>query len=273
MSPKSLTEPTPKVAPELGGVERSVFETELTEDRQQRPTSAVSSTGATRLTAASRPRQRGTGACTDPGRVRLANLLAPSADRVAQTVVKMVFEPGVESVFHRDSYGYRPGRSALDAVAVTRKRCWVFDWVVDLDIKAFFDSLDHALVERAVAHHTDVPWVRLYISRWLRAPVQMPDGALEPRTRGTPQGGVISPLWPTSFCTTRSTSGCGAPSRSAHSSATRMTGSFTVGVRRRPRRSWMPSGVGSRSAIWSCTPPRLDRVLPGRRPAREARPR
>ena len=115
-------------------------------------------------------------------------------DRVAQTVVKMVLEPEVEPVFHPDSYGYRPGKSALDAVGVTRQRCWEFDWVVDLDIKAFFDSLDHALVERAVAHHTDVPWVRLYISRWLRAPVQRPDGTLEPRTKGTPQGGVISPL-------------------------------------------------------------------------------
>lgn len=116
------------------------------------------------------------------------------ADRVAQTVVKMVFEPSVEPVFHPDSYGYRPGKSALDAVEMTRKRCWEYDWVVDLDIKSFFDSLDHDLVERAVAHHTDVPWVRLYISRWLRAPVQMPDGTLAPRTRGTPQGGVISPL-------------------------------------------------------------------------------
>lgn len=116
------------------------------------------------------------------------------ADRVAQTVVKMVLEPEVEPVFHPDSYGYRPGKSALDAVGVTRQRCWEFDWVVDLDIKAFFDSLDHALVERAVAHHTDVPWVRLYVSRWLRAPVQSPDGTLEPRTKGTPQGGVISPL-------------------------------------------------------------------------------
>lgn len=115
-------------------------------------------------------------------------------DRVAQTVVKMVLEPLVEPVFHADSYGYRPGRSALDAVAMTRKRCWKFDWVVDLDIKAFFDSLDHDFVERAVAHHTDVPWVRLYISRWLRAPVQRPDGTLEPRAKGTPQGGVISPL-------------------------------------------------------------------------------
>jgi group II intron reverse transcriptase/maturase len=116
------------------------------------------------------------------------------ADRVAQTVAKMVLEPCVEPIFHPDSYGYRPGKSALDAVGVTRKRCWKLDWVIDLDIKAFFDSLDHTLVERAVARHTDVPWVRLYISRWLRAPVQMPDGTLEPRTRGTPQGGVISPL-------------------------------------------------------------------------------
>ena len=116
------------------------------------------------------------------------------ADRVAQTVVTRVLEPLVEPSFHPDSYGYRPGRSALDAVEVARRRCWETDWVIDLDIKAFFDSLDHALVERAVAHHTDLPWVRLYIARWLRAPVQRPDGTLEPRTKGTPQGGVASPL-------------------------------------------------------------------------------
>jgi group II intron reverse transcriptase/maturase len=116
------------------------------------------------------------------------------ADRVAQTVVKMVLEPMVEPVFHADSYGYRPGRSALDAVGVARKRCWRADWVIDLDIKDFFDSLDHDLVERAVAHHTELRWVRLYIARWLRAPLQRPDGTLEPRTKGTPQGGVISPL-------------------------------------------------------------------------------
>ncbi len=116
------------------------------------------------------------------------------ADRVAQTVVKMVLEPMVEPMFHRDSYGYRPGRSALDAVGMARKRCWEADWVIDLDIKAFFDSLDHDLVERAVAHHTDMPWVRLYVGRWLRAAVQRMDGALEPRIKGTPQGGVISPL-------------------------------------------------------------------------------
>jgi group II intron reverse transcriptase/maturase len=115
-------------------------------------------------------------------------------DRVAQTVVKMVLEPQVEPVFHPDSYGYRPGRSALQAVEVARKRCWETDWVIDLDIKAFFDNLDHELVERAVAHHTDLPWVQLYVARWLRAPLQRPDGTLEPRTKGTPQGGVVSPL-------------------------------------------------------------------------------
>ena len=116
------------------------------------------------------------------------------ADRVAQTVVKMVLEPLVEPKFHHDSYGYRPGKSALEAVGVARQRCWHTDWVIDLDIKAFFDSIPHDLVERAVAHHTDIPWVRLYIARWLRAPVQKADGTLEQRTRGTPQGGVASPL-------------------------------------------------------------------------------
>jgi len=114
---------------------------------------------------------------------------------VAQTVVKRVFEPLVEPVFHPDSYGgYRPGRSALDAVGVARKRCWASDWVIDLDIKAFFDSIPHDLVERAVAHHTDLPRVRLYVARWLRAPVRRPDGTLVERTKGTPQGGVVSPL-------------------------------------------------------------------------------
>jgi group II intron reverse transcriptase/maturase len=116
------------------------------------------------------------------------------ADRVAQTVVKMVFEPVVDPHFHPDSYGYRPGKSAIDAVGKARQRCWATDWVIDLDIKAFFDSIPHELVERAVAHHTDLPWVRLYIARWLRAPVQRPAGTLEARTTGTPQGGVVSPV-------------------------------------------------------------------------------
>lgn len=106
----------------------------------------------------------------------------------------MVLEPLVEPSFHPDSFAYRPGRSALDAVETARRRCWAAGWVIDLDIKAFFDSLDHDLVERAVAHHTDIPWVRLYVARWLRAPAQRADGTVEPRTKGTPQGGVLSPL-------------------------------------------------------------------------------
>lgn len=116
------------------------------------------------------------------------------ADRVAQTVVLLVLEPEVDPHFHPDSYGYRPGKSALDAVGQARHRCWATDWVIDLDIEDFFGSLSHDLVERAAAHHTDLPWVRLYIGRWLRAPVERPDGTREARTQGTPQGGVISPL-------------------------------------------------------------------------------
>jgi group II intron reverse transcriptase/maturase len=115
-------------------------------------------------------------------------------DRVAQTAAKMVLEPLVDPYFHKDSYAYRPRRSAHDAIGAARERCWRADWVIDLDIKGFFDSLDHALVLKAVAHHTDSPWVRLYIARWLRAAVEKPDGTLEERTSGTPQGGVISPL-------------------------------------------------------------------------------
>ena len=114
-------------------------------------------------------------------------------DRVAQMVVKRFLEPLVEAKFHPDSYGYRPGKSALDAVGMARQRCWRYDWGLDLDIKAFFDSIDTNLLMRAVRKHTDCPWVLLYIERWLRAPVQMADGSLVGRERGTPQGGVVSP--------------------------------------------------------------------------------
>jgi group II intron reverse transcriptase/maturase len=115
-------------------------------------------------------------------------------DRVAQTVAVLALEPGVERVFHPDSYGYRPGRSPLDAVAVCRKRCWERDWVVDLDVKAFFDSVPWDLVLKAVECHTNSAWVLLYVERWLKSPIQMPEGTLTVRTRGTPQGGPISPL-------------------------------------------------------------------------------
>ena len=116
------------------------------------------------------------------------------ADRIAQMVVKRYLEPLVEPCFHPDSYGYRPGKSALDAVGKARQRCWRHPWVLDLDIKAFFDSIETDLLMRAVREHTDCPWVLLYIERWLKAPVQMPDGALVVARRGTPQGGVVSPL-------------------------------------------------------------------------------
>ncbi len=116
------------------------------------------------------------------------------SDRIAQMVVKLMFEPQVEPHFHEDSYGYRPGKSALDAVGVTRQRCWRRNWVIDLDIKGFFDNLRWDLVMRALEHHTDVPWILLYVERWLRAPVQHEDGRLEERTKGSPQGSVISPL-------------------------------------------------------------------------------
>ena len=116
------------------------------------------------------------------------------SDRIAQMVVKLMLEPQVEPHFHEDSYGYRPGKSALDAVGVTRQRCWRRDWVIDLDIKGFFDNLRWDLVMRALEHHTDVPWILLYVERWLRAPVRHEDGRLEERTKGSPQGSVISPL-------------------------------------------------------------------------------
>ncbi len=116
------------------------------------------------------------------------------SDRIAQTVVKLYLEREVEPIFHPDSYGYRPGRSALDAVATCRARCFKKYWVIDLDIRAFFDSLDHELVLRAVSKHTHLRWVLLYIERWLKAPLQREDGTLVNRDRGSPQGSAISPL-------------------------------------------------------------------------------
>jgi RNA-directed DNA polymerase len=116
------------------------------------------------------------------------------ADRIAQTVAYLYLEPEVEPVFHPDSYGYRPGRSAHDALARCRQRCWKYDWVLDLDLKSFFDSLDHSLVLKAVAHHTSLRWILLYVERWLKAPTRWEDGTLKPRDRGSPQGSAISPV-------------------------------------------------------------------------------
>ena len=116
------------------------------------------------------------------------------ADRVAQTVVAMQLEPVVEPRFHPDSYGYRPGRSAHDALAACRQRCWKYDWVIDLDVQKFFDEVPWDLIIKAVEAVTDVSWVLLYVKRWLAAPLQHPDGSLEQRSRGTPQGSAVSPV-------------------------------------------------------------------------------
>ena len=116
------------------------------------------------------------------------------ADRVAQTVAAMELERRVEPIFHPDSFGYRPRRSALDAVRACRERCWRYDWVVELDIRRFFDSVPRDLIVKAVAAHCDLPWVLLYVKRWLAAPLAAPDGTLIERDRGTPQGSAISPV-------------------------------------------------------------------------------
>jgi RNA-directed DNA polymerase len=116
------------------------------------------------------------------------------SDRIAQQVVKSRLEPVVDPLFHPDSYGYRPGKSALDAVGQARQRCWRYDWIVDLDIKGFFDNIPQDLLIRAVRKHAKEKWIVLYVERWLKAPVQEEDGQLVPREKGTPQGGVISPL-------------------------------------------------------------------------------
>lgn len=116
------------------------------------------------------------------------------SDRIAQMVVKSRLEPVVDPLFHPDSYGYRPGKSALEAVGQTRQRCWKLDWVIDLDITGFFDTIDHDLLMRAVKKHAKDKWVVLYIERWLKAPAQAEDGHVTERGKGTPQGGVVSPL-------------------------------------------------------------------------------
>jgi RNA-directed DNA polymerase len=116
------------------------------------------------------------------------------SDRIAQAVVKLVLEPELEPHFHEDSYGYRLGKSAHQAIEVTRTRCWWHDWVLEFDIRGLFDNIDHGLLMKAVRHHTACRWVLLYIERWLTAPVQQQDGTLRPRHKGTPQGGVVTPL-------------------------------------------------------------------------------
>lgn len=116
------------------------------------------------------------------------------SDRIGQTAAKLVIDPILDPLFHPDSYGYRPGRSAKQAIAITRQRCWRYDWVVEFDIKAAFDQIDHGLLMKAVRKHIGEDWILLYLERWLTAPFEMEDGTRVPRERGTPQGGVVSPI-------------------------------------------------------------------------------
>src|SRR4029434_5062773 len=115
------------------------------------------------------------------------------SDRLAQMVVKLTLEPVLEPLFHPDDYGSRPGKSALAAVGITRERCWRYDWLLEFDIRAAFDSIDHSLLLKALKKHTDCPWVLLYIERWLTVPFQYSDGRVEARTAGLPQGGILTP--------------------------------------------------------------------------------
>lgn len=115
------------------------------------------------------------------------------ADRIAQMVVKMMLEPVLDPLFDQNSFGYRPRKSALDALEVTRKRCWKYDWVVEFDIKGLFDNIDHEMLMKALRKHCDCKWILLYTERWLTAPIQL-NGQEIIRNTGVPQGGVISPL-------------------------------------------------------------------------------
>lgn len=129
--------------------------------------------------------------------------VATVADRIAQTVVAGVLEERAELVFHPDSFGYRPNRSALDAVGVCRERCWKHDWVIEFDIRSFFDSVRWDLVCKAVAAVCDLPWVMLYVRRWLAAPLQYADSTVTVWEKGTPQGQRFLPCWLTCLCTMR----------------------------------------------------------------------
>ena len=134
------------------------------------------------------------GSDTEKGRWKRKLGIPSVSDRVAQTVAKLSLEPLVEPYFLGDSYGYRPNKSAHQALAVTRERCWRNDWVLEFDIRGLFDNIDHQLLMKAVRKHTDSPWLLLYIERWITAPIQQADGSVVARDRGVPQGGVISPV-------------------------------------------------------------------------------
>lgn len=120
--------------------------------------------------------------------------IATVEDRIAQTVAKIYIEPALEQLFHPDSYGYRPNKSALQAIGVTRERCWKYDWVIEFDIHKAFDELDWSRLLRAVRKHVKERWAVLYIERWMKVPFVTVDGTLVPRSKGVPQGSVIGPV-------------------------------------------------------------------------------
>ena len=174
------------------------------------------------------------------------------ADRIAQEVVRRHLEPILEPVFHPDSYGYRPGKSAIDAVRQARQRCWRYDWVLDIDVKGYFDSIDWELLLRAVRRHTNCPWVLLYIERWLKVPVQMEDGSVVPRMAGTPQGGSSAPSWRICFCIMRSIRGSRKLTRTSRSSVTRTMPFVTAKAPTRRRRYGARLPTALRPASWCC---------------------
>ena len=181
------------------------------------------------------------------------------ADRVAQTVAAMALEARTESIFHEDSYGYRPRRGALDAVARCRLRCWKKDWVIDLDVQKFFDSVPWDLMVKAVEANitTGQKWVLLYVRRWLAAPLQLPGGTLAGAgPRELHRGQRCRPCWLTCSCTTRSTCGWPGSSRVWSSSAMRTTRSCTARPSGRPARCWRRSPSGWRRSGCGCTRPR-----------------
>jgi group II intron reverse transcriptase/maturase len=187
------------------------------------------------------------------------------ADRIAQTVVAARLESTVEPKFHPDSFGYRSGRSALDAVARCRQRCWSSDWVLDLDIQSFFDSVPWQLIVQAVEANTDQPWVILYVKRWLAAPLQRSDGSQVERVRGTPQGSAVSPVLgqPVPALRVRRVDGSGVPVGVVRAVCRRRGGALP---QPRPGTTGGRGDRGAHGTGWAAAAPGQDsdRVLQGR---------
>ncbi len=120
-------------------------------------------------------------------------------DRVAQMIIKNRIEPVLEPIFYNDSYGYRPNKSAIDAIGTTRERCWKMPGVLEFDIVGMFDNINHGMLMKALKKHVSEKWILLYTERSLKAPMSMSNGDVIERTKGTPQGGVGSPIWSNLF--------------------------------------------------------------------------